>query len=72
MDNLPHILKHAYLNDFHAADEGFVHGRVAVTSKARVTHWKNWLAYVQPLGVVSFLQGTPYNTRIQGPSGFVA
>jgi len=64
VENLPRIFQHTYESDVHAADEGFLHGRVTVTTQAQATHWRNWLAYVRPLGVDPFLQDTPYTTRV--------
>ncbi len=72
MDQLPHLFQNAYTRDFRAADEGFLNGRVASTSKTRTTHWTNWVAYVRPLGVDPFLQNTPHNTRVRCLSGFAA
>jgi homocysteine S-methyltransferase len=49
-----------YEGDFHAVDTGFFHGCVEVTNKNRELHWHNWVSYVQPLGVDSYLQGAPF------------
>ena len=38
-------------------DEGFLHGRVAATTRDRETYWKHWLRYVSPLGIDPYLQG---------------
>jgi hypothetical protein len=44
----------------------------AATALARVTHWKNWEAFVQPLGVDPFLQGTDFTLRTRCLTGFAA
>jgi hypothetical protein len=69
---LPIQLKRDYARDFHAADEGYYFGRVAVTTKNRQTHWANWMAYVRPLGLDPYLQGVRYTTKVSVLMGFAA
>ncbi len=61
-----------YARDFRAADEGYYLGRVAATTENRQTHWKNWTAYVRPLGLDPYLQGVRYTTRVRVLTGFAA
>ena len=37
-----------------------------------MTCWKNWVRFVQPLGVDSYLQDTPYRQRVRCLSAFAA
>ena len=45
---------------------------MTATMKNREVHWRNWLTYVQPLGVNAHLHGTPFKERVRTLTGFCA
>ena len=70
MDGLPPGLQDSYARDFHLADEAFCAGRLAVTSIARETRWRNWTTYLAPMGFDPYLQSTTFEQQICGLTGF--
>ena len=70
MDGLPPGLQDSYARDFRLADEAFRAGRMAATSIARETRWKNWTTYLAPMGFDPYLQSTTFEQRIRGLTGF--
>ena len=57
LDRVPPDFRKFYEGMFRVADEGYEHGRVATSTKRRVTYWQNWWVFVAPLGVDPYLQG---------------
>ena len=70
MDSLPPELQDSYARDFRLADEAFRAGRLAATSIARETRWRNWTTYLAPMGFDPYLQSTTFEQRIRGLTGF--
>jgi hypothetical protein len=71
---LPHFQRCEYESDFCLADEGYRNGRVAATTQTRDKYWREWKAYVKPLGVDPYLQKatTTHATKCRMLSGFAA
>ena len=70
MDRLPAFQKHLYESAFRIADAGYLNGRVAKTAEGRKTHWRNWVAFVTPLGMDPELQGINHAWRVRCLTGF--
>lgn len=70
MDRLPPHKRDLYESAFRVADAGYHNGRVDATTQSRRTHWRNWVSFVEPLGVDPYLQDVPYQVRVRCLSGF--
>jgi hypothetical protein len=70
VDGFPPGLQDSYARDFRLADEAFHAGRLAATSIARETRWKNWTTYLTPMGFDPYLQLTTFEQRIRSLTGF--
>ena len=71
LDSLPPELWAGYVHNFHLVDTAFPAGRVEVTSKIQEAWcWRNWCAYIKPMGVDPYLEGTPFQTRVQCLTGY--
>jgi hypothetical protein len=70
VDGLPPGLQDSYARDFRLADEAFRAGRLAATSIARETRWRNWATYLAPMGIELYLQLTTFEQRIRSLTGF--
>mmetsp|Transcript_24953 Transcript_24953/g.44940 ORF Transcript_24953/g.44940 Transcript_24953/m.44940 type:complete len:447 (-) Transcript_24953:968-2308(-) len=70
LDRLPAFQRPLYESVFRAADEAFVAGRVAASTKKREAQYANWCACVRPLGVGPLLQETPFHHRVRCLTGF--
>jgi hypothetical protein len=57
---------------FNLADEAFCAGQLEATSKGRVARWRNWCAYVRPMGVDLYLQQVPFTKSVLCLTGFAA
>jgi hypothetical protein len=70
MDSLPPELQGGYARDFRLVDDAFCSGQLEATAQGRATCWRNWCAYVQPLGVDPYLDHTPFETQVRCLTGF--
>ena len=59
-----------YACDFRLADDAFRAGQLEATAQGREARWRNWCAYVKPLGVDPYLDNTPFQTRVRCLTGF--
>jgi hypothetical protein len=60
------------MTDFAAADAAYFAGRMAATAKRRKSHWEHWRTYIEPLGLDTYLQNTPFHHRIRAITGFAS
>ncbi len=70
MERVPTVSRDLYTRDFRVADAGYYNGRVEATAAKRNLAWTHWQTYVQPLGLDTYLQNTPYNHKVRALTGF--